>query len=285
METNTTFWGRNRARIGAGALLLASYGGPILRWLDKIVGWGGSFDFLLSRSEDPGWLGVMVGAFFFPPAPLQLVAIIIAIVFVVRAERQRNETLYGSRSLDRPAHLPPNEEPSLEQISIAKLERKLAEQAQQMEEVKQARTRLRNLESCRSSQNEEMQKLPGLREEIEGRFALVMKQLEAASHSSMGSIREGPKMELRSLVQRWEMALRILSNNFQLVGDFDFTDFSEYSRDPLTPGAKEPPNLEQSLQAAYRKFAAQRDAFEKRHNAAQAAFSGEVDRLRGIAGG
>lgn len=31
----------------------------IFRWLMKVVGWGGDLDFLITRSQDPGWVGTM----------------------------------------------------------------------------------------------------------------------------------------------------------------------------------------------------------------------------------
>lgn len=73
----------------AWALLLATYVGPILKWSERIVGWGGSVDFIIVRSQDPDWVGVVLTTVLSPPEIVQLLATIAAIFFLLRNQEAK----------------------------------------------------------------------------------------------------------------------------------------------------------------------------------------------------
>ncbi|MFL6743218.1 MAG: hypothetical protein ACJ8E3_04575, partial [Sphingomicrobium sp.] len=62
---------------------------------EKIIGWGGSLDFIISRWSDPGWVGttlrfVAVNSYYFG-----FVLMAVGLAFIVWNERRRTDRLYG----------------------------------------------------------------------------------------------------------------------------------------------------------------------------------------------
>jgi hypothetical protein len=85
-ETRPSRW-RGRA----GWILLA------LGAAERIIGWGGSLDFLISRSQDPGWVGDVL-TFVAAQAPyLGFVSIMAGVALIVWNERRRTAQLLEAR--------------------------------------------------------------------------------------------------------------------------------------------------------------------------------------------
>lgn len=64
--------------------------------IERIVGWGGSIDFVLARWDEPAWVGALMGAVVDYSDWLGLALLIGGIVLLIRSERRRNDALYGS---------------------------------------------------------------------------------------------------------------------------------------------------------------------------------------------
>lgn len=92
--------------------------------IERVVGWGGSIDFVLSRTNDPGWVGKLL-AFFLTNIGLAL--ILAGVGFIVWNERRRTDRLVEARLSARHAakHL---EEPS---VSLRQAEPELPSPAEE----------------------------------------------------------------------------------------------------------------------------------------------------------
>jgi hypothetical protein len=76
---------------------------------EKIIGWGGSLDFLISRSADPGWVGEAVNFIVANPAYLSFAFMLAGLALIVRYERRRVARLVEARlALAPPTDEPPN---------------------------------------------------------------------------------------------------------------------------------------------------------------------------------
>lgn len=82
-ENKPTEW---RGPLGWGLLGLGA--------IEKAVGWGGSIDFMLARSKDPGWVGTVIKVL---ADNLGLLFILAGVAFIVWNERRRTERLLDSR--------------------------------------------------------------------------------------------------------------------------------------------------------------------------------------------
>ena len=88
-ETQTAERKPSRWRLWLGGALF------ILGAAEKIIGWGGSLDFVISRWSDPGWVGTAlrftaVNSYYF-----SFVLMIVGLAFIIWNERRRTDTLYG----------------------------------------------------------------------------------------------------------------------------------------------------------------------------------------------
>ena len=93
-------WIKQHWQTGLGILLAAlPYLGRSVRFVVDLVGYGGSIDFILARSADPGWLAKVVKFFLDPPAVLSLLCLLAGILLIFRAERRRSDALYGPQKL------------------------------------------------------------------------------------------------------------------------------------------------------------------------------------------
>lgn len=64
---------------------------------ERIIGWGGSLDFLISRSEDPGWVGDVLTFAATNTGYLSFVMMLAGVAFVLWNERRRTERLLEAR--------------------------------------------------------------------------------------------------------------------------------------------------------------------------------------------
>lgn len=87
---------------------------PFVAWVllaagavERIVGWGGSIDFLLSRWNEPAWVGKVLSVIQQYSNILGLVAFFVGIAALIRHERKRNQYLYGLASSLRDNAAPP----------------------------------------------------------------------------------------------------------------------------------------------------------------------------------
>jgi hypothetical protein len=87
---------RNWEGVAAALFVVVPYLGAILRWIDRIVGWGGSLDFLISRSEHPGWVGSVLTFLLNPPEIVRLVALLAATYLLILRERRRNDARHAA---------------------------------------------------------------------------------------------------------------------------------------------------------------------------------------------
>lgn len=68
--------------------------------IEKIIGWGGSIDFILARSEDPGWVGdiaAMMGSY---SDAISYGLLLVGIWFVVWNERRRTNAILRNYAAD-----------------------------------------------------------------------------------------------------------------------------------------------------------------------------------------
>lgn len=79
-----TFW----ALVGGFAFIFP-YIFPFLKWTEKVVGWGGSIDFLISRSEEPDWVGTVLEILLNPPLWLQFSFLLFAVSKFLSTSIQR----------------------------------------------------------------------------------------------------------------------------------------------------------------------------------------------------
>jgi len=64
---------------------------------EKIIGWGGSLDFLISRSRDPDWVGRVFNSIAANPGYLSFLLIMSGVALIVWNERRRTSQLLESR--------------------------------------------------------------------------------------------------------------------------------------------------------------------------------------------
>ncbi len=84
---------------------------------ERIIGWGGSLDFLISRSKDPGWIGDVVNVVVLNTSYLSFFMMLAGVAFIVWNERRRTEKLLESRFGGQPAsprHIEIEPRPSFE---------------------------------------------------------------------------------------------------------------------------------------------------------------------------
>lgn len=63
--------------------------------IERIVGWGGSIDFVLTRWDEPDWVGALMATILAYSNLIGLALLIGGIVLLIRSERRRNDALYG----------------------------------------------------------------------------------------------------------------------------------------------------------------------------------------------
>ena len=64
--------------------------------LERLVGWGGSIDFVLARWDEPAWVGNLMTAILDYASVLGLLALVGGFYAIIRNERKRSDTLYGT---------------------------------------------------------------------------------------------------------------------------------------------------------------------------------------------
>lgn len=64
-----------------------------IKWL---LGWGGSIDFVVERTQDPRWVGVMLNWLVHPPAWAHLLIVILAVVVIIWDQRRAGASEGGS---------------------------------------------------------------------------------------------------------------------------------------------------------------------------------------------
>lgn len=78
-------------QLAAAILIIGPYIGSVAKALDKVVGWGGSIDFIIARSQSPDWVGRVMTFLLDPPELLRLLCLLAGIFLIIRAERGRTD--------------------------------------------------------------------------------------------------------------------------------------------------------------------------------------------------
>ncbi len=69
----------------------------VLGGAERVIGWGGSLDFLISRSKDPGWVGSLLTAIATNQSYIGFAMMLAGVAFIVWNERRRTERLLEAR--------------------------------------------------------------------------------------------------------------------------------------------------------------------------------------------